>query len=156
MLKCVFNNLCDVEEPLCLEQMPETHFYLFHISTSYITGKLHAFFNMLETPPIIQSIIACELRANPVPPVADSFIAYIHTTFMKQIFHISQWEWKSHIQHHCKLDDLWTSFKIVKEYRIGHVTEVNFQNAVWQGGLFWQSHQTHGTNQQGCSTRKGN
>ena len=75
-----------MEEPLYLEQMRGTHFYLFHISTSYITGKLLALLNVLESLPIIQSIIACELRANPVPPVADSFIAYIHTTFMKQIF----------------------------------------------------------------------
>ena len=44
--------------------------------------------------------------------------------------------WKSHIQHNRKLDDLWTSFEVAKEYRIGHVTEVNFQDAVGQGGLF--------------------
>jgi len=34
------------------------------------------------------------------------------------------------------LDDLWTGFEIAKGYRIGHVTEVNFQDAVRQGGLF--------------------
>ena len=82
---------------------------------------------------------ACELRAKPVPPVADRFIAYVHASFMQKIFYISQWEWKSHIQHHRKLDDLWTGFKIAERYRIGHVTEVNFQDAVGQGGLFWQS-----------------
>ena len=87
MRKSVFLSIRVMWRNHCvLTQMPETHFYLFHISTSYLTGKLHAFFNMLESLPIIQSIIACELRANPVPPVADSFIAYIHTTFMKQIF----------------------------------------------------------------------
>ena len=94
----------EMEEPLCLEQMLGTHFYLFHISTSYITGKLLALLNVLESLPIIQSIIACELRANPVPPVADSFIAYVHATFMKKVFYISQREWKPYIKHNCKLD----------------------------------------------------
>ena len=43
---------------------------------------------------------------------------------------------KSYIQHDCKLDDLWTGFEVAKVYRIGHVTEVNFHDAVGQGGLF--------------------
>ena len=30
--------------------------------------------------------LACELRAKPVPPVADRFIADIYTTLMKQVF----------------------------------------------------------------------
>jgi len=34
-----------------------------------------SYFNKIELTPIIQSIIACELGANPVPSVADSFIA---------------------------------------------------------------------------------
>ena len=80
--------------------------------------------------------LACELRAKPVPPVPDSLIAYIYATLMKQVLHISQREWKSHIQHNCKLDDLWTGFEVAKGYRIGNVTEVNFQDAVGQGGLF--------------------
>ena len=44
--------------------------------------------------------------------------------------------WKSHIQRHRKLDDLWTGFEVAKGYFISHVTEVNFQDAVGQGGLF--------------------
>jgi len=44
--------------------------------------------------------------------------------------------WKSHIQHHRKLDYFGAGFEIAKGYRIGHVTEVNFQDAVGQGGLF--------------------
>ena len=58
---------------------------------------------------------------------------------MKQVFYVPQWEWKPNIKHYCKLDDLWTGFKVAERYRIGHVTEVNFQDAVGQGGLFWQS-----------------
>ena len=43
---------------------------------------------------------------------------------------------RAHLQHNCKLDDLRTGFEIAKGYRIGHVTEVNFQDVVRQGGLF--------------------
>ena len=71
-----------------------------------------------------------------MPPVPDRFIAYIYSTFMKQVLHISQREWKSHIKHNCKLDDLGAGFEIAKGYRIGHVTEVNFHDAVGQGALF--------------------
>jgi hypothetical protein len=34
------------------------------------------------------------------------------------------------------LDDLGAGFEIAKGYRIGHVAEVNFHDAVRQGGLF--------------------
>jgi hypothetical protein len=34
------------------------------------------------------------------------------------------------------LDDFWTGFEIAKGYFIWHVTEVNFYDAVMQGGLF--------------------
>ena len=71
-----------------------------------------------------------------MPPVPNGFIAYIHASFMQQVFYISKRERKSYIQHDCKLDDLRAGFEIAKGYRIGHVTEVNFQDAVGQGGLF--------------------
>ena len=58
---------------------------------------------------------------------------------MKQVFYISQWEWNSHIQHHSKLDDLWTGFEVAEWNRIGHVAEVNFHDTVGHDGLFWQS-----------------
>ena len=35
-----------------------------------------------------------------------------------------------------KLDDLRTSFEVAERYRIGHVTEINFHDAIRQGGLF--------------------
>ena len=71
-----------------------------------------------------------------MPPVPNGFIAYIHASFMQQVFYISKREWKSHIQHNCKLDDFRNGFKIAEGYRIGHDLEVNFQDAVGQGGLF--------------------
>jgi hypothetical protein len=57
---------------------------------------------------------ACELRAKPVPPVPDRFIAHIYTTLMKQVLHISQREWESDIQHDSKLDNLWTGFEVAE------------------------------------------
>ena len=86
--------------------------------------------------------LACELSVKPLPPVQDRFTAYVHASFMQKAFYVPKWEWKSHIQHNCKLDDLWAGFEVAKGYRIGNVTEVNFQDAVGQGGLFWQSHRT--------------
>ena len=80
--------------------------------------------------------LVCKLRAEPVPPIPNGFINYGQATFMKKIFHVPQREWKSHIKHHRKLDDLRTSFEIAEGYRIGHVAEVNFHDAVGQGGLF--------------------
>jgi len=40
------------------------------------------------------------------------------------------------MQHNCKLDDIWTGFEVAKGHRVGYVAEVNFQDAVGQGGLF--------------------
>ena len=34
--------------------------------------------------------LASALRAKPVPPVADRFIAYIYSTLINQVFHISK------------------------------------------------------------------
>ena len=82
--------------------------------------------------------LACELRAKPVPPLPDRFIAYIHAAFMKKVFHISQWKWKSHIKHDCKLDDLRTGFEVAEWNLIGHSWVANCQASLRQGGLFWQ------------------
>ena len=68
-----------------------------------------------------------------MPPVPNGFIAYIHASFMQQVFYISKRERKSHIQHHCKLDDLRTGFEIAKGYWIGHGTEANIQQLSEQG-----------------------
>ena len=58
--------------------------------------------------------LACELRAKPMPPVTNRFIAYVHASLMQKIFYISQREWKPHIQHNGKLDDLRTGFEIAE------------------------------------------
>jgi len=79
---------------------------------------------------------ACELKAKPVPPVQDSFIDDIYTTLMNQVFYFPQREWKPHIQHHRKLDDLWTGFKVAEGYRIGHSWVANCRDSLQQGGLF--------------------
>ena len=45
-------------------------------------------------------------------------------------------KWEPHIQHNCKLDDLWTGFEITEEYKIGHGPDANIQHAVGQDSLF--------------------
>ena len=47
-----------------------------------------------------------------MPPVPYRFITYVHASFMQEVFYIPKWKRKSHIKHHCKLDDLRTDFKI--------------------------------------------
>ena len=47
-----------------------------------ITG-LHA-----PCPALID--VACELRAKPMPPIPNRFIAYINASFMQKVFYISQ------------------------------------------------------------------
>ena len=64
--------------------------------------------------------LASELRPKPIPPVPYGFIANIHTAFMQKVLDISQLKRKSHIQHHCKLDDLRASFEIAGGYWIWH------------------------------------
>ena len=88
-----------------------------------------SYFNKREPHQIVQSIFACELRAKTVPPVADRFIAYTYSTLMKQVFHIAQREWKSHIQHHRKLDDLRAGFEITEGKLIGNGWETNCQTS---------------------------
>jgi hypothetical protein len=44
--------------------------------------------------------------------------------------------WKSHIQHHRKLDDLRTGFEVAEGYRIGHSFIANNQGSPQQEGLF--------------------
>jgi len=34
--------------------------------------------------------LACELRAKPMPPIPNRFIAHIDTAFMQKVFYISQ------------------------------------------------------------------
>ena len=71
-----------------------------------------------------------------MPPVPYGFIAYVHASFMQEVFHISQRKWKPHIQHDCKLDDLGAGFEIAEGYKIRHGPDANIQHAVGQGGLF--------------------
>ena len=55
-----------------------------------------------------------------MPPVPNRFIAHIDIAFMQKVFYISQREWKPHIQHNCKLDDLGAGFEIAEGYYCGH------------------------------------
>ena len=76
------------------------------------------------------------MRAELVPPIPYGFITCVQATFLKKIFYVPQGNWKSHIKHNCKLDDLRAGFEIAEGYRIGHGLEANFLSTVGQGGLF--------------------
>ena len=42
------------------------------------------------------------------------------------------------LKHNSKLDNLRAGFEIAEEHRLGYFAEVNFQDAIGQGGLFGQ------------------
>jgi hypothetical protein len=50
--------------------------------------------------------------------------------------------WKSHIQHHRKLDDLWTGFEIAKGHTFKDTPIAECGVYFGQGGLFLQSQLT--------------
>ena len=65
------------------------------------------------------------MRPKPKPSILTGFIAYIHATFIKKIFYISQGKWKSHIKHHRKWDNLTTGFEVAKGYEMSHGYRAN-------------------------------
>ena len=44
----------------------------------------------LHTPCPALFDLACELRAKPMPPVPNGFIAYVYASFMQKVFYISK------------------------------------------------------------------
>ena len=56
------------------------------------------------------------LQIGSVPPVPNWFIAQIETAFIKEVFYIPQYEWKTHVKHNYKLDDLGAGFEIAEGY----------------------------------------
>ena len=97
----------------------------------------------LHTPCSSLFNLAGELRAKPMPPVPDRFIAYIYATFMKKVFHIPQRERKSHIQHNCKFDNLRAGFEVAEWKLIGHSWVASYRGSPQQGRLFWQGPLNH-------------
>ena len=61
-----------------------------------------------------------------------------YASFMNQVFYFPQWEWKPHIQHHRKLDDLWTGFEVAEGNMFRHGWVANCQTSWKQGCLLWQ------------------
>ena len=59
-------------------------------------------------------------RAEPIPPIADGFVADINATLMQQIFDIPKREWKSDVQHHRQADDFGAGFEVFEGGRFGH------------------------------------
>lgn len=59
-------------------------------------------------------------RTEPVPPVADSFMAHIDPAFVQQVFDIPKRKRKSAVQHQRQTDDLRTGFEVFEGGRSGH------------------------------------
>ena len=76
------------------------------------------------------------MRSKTVPTLPTRLIAHNHTAFIQEVFYIPHSEWKHHIKHHCKLDELKTGFEKAKGYRVRHVPESNIQHTVGHGSLF--------------------
>ena len=74
----------------------------------------------------IYQLVQGLLEAKPVPPVANRFIAYVHPSFMTQVFSIPQRKWKSHIQHEYKLDNFRNGFEKAEGNIFSHVQAANF------------------------------
>jgi len=47
-------------------------------------------------------------------------MTYLHTPFMKKVLHITERKRETDIQHYCKSDDFWASFKVVKRRLFCH------------------------------------
>jgi hypothetical protein len=56
----------------------------------------------------------------PVPPVADGFVADIYSAFMQQIFHFPKRKRETDVLHHSQADDLGTGLKVLERDRFGH------------------------------------
>ena len=101
-----------------IDRTPEVMSFPIYLHKDFIQVPLPV--ARLQAPCSSLFDLASELRPKPVPPVADRFMAYVHATFMKKVFHIPQREWKPYIKHNCNLNDLMTGFEIPKGYRIIH------------------------------------
>ncbi len=78
---------------------------------------IHVPFPFRECPQLLNTLspdLRGKHRAEPVPPVADGFMADIDPALVKEIFDIPQRKWKPDVQHHRQADDLWTGFEILK------------------------------------------
>ena len=72
-------------------------------------------------PPALRFFnLVCKLRAKPMPPVPNGFIAYVHATLMQKVLLISDRKWELNIHHHRKADDLGTGFEGTKWAKLSH------------------------------------
>ena len=85
---------------------------------------------------ISRALLDKAVYSDSAPPAPNGFIAYVHASFMQQVFYISKRERKSHIQHNCKLDDLRTGFEIAEGNMFRHSWIANYQASPQQGSLF--------------------
>ena len=84
---------------------------------------------MTQYSKAIQEIIKCsqgtnqrsqrlKLLQSKVPEATETLQSV--SSLIKKVFNISQIEWRPHIQHNCRLDDLRAGFEIAEGYWIRH------------------------------------
>ena len=65
---------------------PKVMFFFINFHKNFIRLPLPV--ARLQAPCSSLCGLACEIRAKPMLPVANGFIAYIYSSFMKQVFYI--------------------------------------------------------------------
>ena len=60
----------------------------------------------------VSSYLSSKHRTKSVPPKPNCFVADLNASFVQKIFHVTEWERKTNVQHHSQADDLRTRFKV--------------------------------------------
>ena len=88
------------------------HEDLVHVALSFVE---HA--QLLNTLP---SYFSSKHRANPAPPISNSFVAHVDNSLMHLILDIPKRERKSDVKHQRKADYLRAGFKVLERGRFFH------------------------------------
>ncbi len=83
----------------------------FHKNLVYVPLPFRECPQLLNT---LSSDLGGKHRAEPVPPKAYCFMAYIDPTLVQQIFDITKRKQKSDVHHHREADDLGIGFEMLE------------------------------------------
>lgn len=64
--------------------------------------------------------LGCEDRAEAVPPVTHSFMAYLDAALVEEIFDVPQRQWETDVEHHRQADDHGAGLEIAEWGAFGH------------------------------------
>ena len=60
----------------------------------------------------VSSYLSSKHRTKSIPPKPNCFVADLNASFVQKIFHVTEWERKTNVQHHSQADDLRARFKV--------------------------------------------